>query len=832
MQQFKLGIIALSIAMLGACDNETIEDRQNSTENQPVVAKSRVSYDPSASVLSVPNDLLFSGTTDGTLNIPVLDASDFTDPSVALSSLDGWSYQQPFTIAFSVPAAAEGIDETSAQTPGAVRIFKAIMGGSLDPNHTECAAVPRGAACKIVSELTFGVDFVTQKASSESIAIVPMKPWDAQSTYIVAVTNILEDALSRSIEPSATYLTVRQNINTHPLGSESQLALQGAINSFEAAIATQGVDLDSVILTAAVTTQSATSLPTLKKLMVSNPAAMPTMATPVFTGLDVKSALSLSADSCQTLLGKIQAGTASAAEQGAIGFCGAKLYTSNITLPYYNGIASAENPTGATGDGAWWQAMCDSGATLLGAQAAGVDLNALPAGDNDASCKALSSPEQAFQLRDLGLDTERNITQYNPVPAVKSLVNTNLQVTVPDAAYVSIFNQTNVEMPTAGWPVVILQHGITSRKEDMLALTAALSKAGFATIAMDMVLHGSRGFDVTGDGNADVVANDEKGATAYMNLQNARAMRDNMRQSIVDLLRLRAAIASLAGQEFDGQKIDVSNVSFVGHSLGGIVGASFTAIANTDFATLGSEQLTQAGADALFTIKASVFANASGGVANFLLDSGAFGRFIKGSVLLANTTSDNAGLSALATGYASYLVANNVNPQAATATEHNQHFDNYVAAVAATNPAGAAAITSVINQYAFAVQTMLDEGDPNRYVTWLAASATPVLITEIFGDGQDPTTWDQVIPPFASGSPTAGTENFARLLGIDVVTEDVMNTTPVSGLIRYNSGGHSSLLDPSVNAAVTTEMQTTIAKFLASGGRSIDINQDSTVVVK
>ncbi len=435
-------------------------------------------------------------------------------------------------------------------------------------------------------------------------------------------------------------------------------------------------------------------------------------------------------------------------------------------------------------------------------------------------------------MRDLGLDTERNITQYNPVPAVKSLVNTNLQVTVPDAAYVSIFNQTNVEMPTAGWPVVILQHGITSRKEDMLALTAALSKAGFATVAMDMVLHGSRGFDVTGDGNADVVANDEKGATAYMNLQNARAMRDNMRQSIVDLLRLRAAIASLAGQEFDGQMLDVSNVSFVGHSLGGIVGASFTAIANTGFATLGSEQLAQAGADALFTIKAGVFANASGGVANFLLDSGAFGRFIKGSVLLANLSSDNASLAALAQGYATYLAQNGADLQALTAADHNQYFDGYLAVLASNNPAGVVAINSVISQYGFAVQTMLDEGDPNRYASWLAASATPVLITEIYGDGQDPTTWDQVIPPFASASPTSGTEQFARLLGISAITADVEGDTPTSGLIRYNTGGHSSLLDPSVSGAVTTEMQTSVATFLLSGGTRIDINEDSTVVVK
>ncbi|EWH11018.1 hypothetical protein DS2_05600 [Catenovulum agarivorans DS-2] len=822
MQKFKLGLVAFSIAMLGACDNETLEDRQNNSDIEPVVAKSRVSYDPSASVLSVPNDLLFSDTQDGTLNLPVVDANDFTDPTVALSSLDGWSYQQPFAINFDLPKAADGLDETSAQTPGTVRIFKAIMGGSQDPNHTECANVPRGAACKIVAELTYGTHFVTTKANEQAIAVVPLQPWEAASTYIVAVTNMLEDGLSRPVEPSATYVTVRQNINTHPLGSESQLALQGAINSFEAAISTQGVDVDSVILTAAVTTQSATSLVALKKLMVSNPAAMPSMELPVSTGLDVKTALNPQLDSCQNILGKIQTGTATATEQSFVGFCGAQLYQSNITLPYFNGVASTDSPLGATGDGAWWRAMCDSGVILAGAQASGIDFSTLTPGANDSACQQLG-------LRDLGLDTERHITQYNPVPAVKSLVDTKVQVTVPDSTYVSVFNQAPMQMPESGWPVVILQHGITSNKENMLALTAALSKAGFATVAIDMVLHGERGFDITGDGELDVVASSDKGAVAYMNLQNGRAMRDNMRQSIVDLLRLRAAIASLAGQEFDGHKLDVSNVSFVGHSLGGIVGASFTAIANTDFATLGSQELTQAGADALFKVKASVFANASGGVGNFLLDSGAFGRFIKGSVLLAGLTGDDAQLARLAQGYLQHLTTNGANPAALSATDHNQYYDAYLATL---DSAEEAYLAGVITQYVFAIQTLLDEGDPNRYAAWLTASGTPVLLTEIYGNGQDPATWDQVIPPFASNSPTAGTEQFARLLGISAVTADISGDNPVSGLIRYNTGGHSSLLDPSVNASVTTEMQTSIATFLMSGGTELDIKEDSTVVVK
>lgn len=48
-------------------------------------------FDPSNGVIPFPSNLLFTGTTDLTLNLPVVDPSDFGDPSVALSALDGFS---------------------------------------------------------------------------------------------------------------------------------------------------------------------------------------------------------------------------------------------------------------------------------------------------------------------------------------------------------------------------------------------------------------------------------------------------------------------------------------------------------------------------------------------------------------------------------------------------------------------------------------------------------------------------------------------------------------------------------------------------------------------
>jgi hypothetical protein len=57
----------------------------------------------------------------------------------------------------------------------------------------------------------------------------------------------------------------------------------------------------------------------------------------------------------------------------------------SITLPYYSGVPSAENPLAPVND--WWRARCDSGATLAGlaaANPAAIPADALDA--NDGFC--------------------------------------------------------------------------------------------------------------------------------------------------------------------------------------------------------------------------------------------------------------------------------------------------------------------------------------------------------------------------------------------------------------------------------------------------------------
>ena len=99
--------LALGLAGCGGSD-ETLDDIQADTEIQTPF--SRVVFDPAAGNLNIPNDLLMLPGDDGffdyTLNIPVADPTDFSDPQNALNILDGWSTQHPFVINVDTPAGA------------------------------------------------------------------------------------------------------------------------------------------------------------------------------------------------------------------------------------------------------------------------------------------------------------------------------------------------------------------------------------------------------------------------------------------------------------------------------------------------------------------------------------------------------------------------------------------------------------------------------------------------------------------------------------------------------------------------------------------------------
>ena len=146
--------------------------------------------------------------------------------------------------------------------------------------------------------------------------------------------------------------------------------------------------------------------------------------------------------------------------------------------------------------------------------------------------------------------------------------------------------------PAGGFPTVLYAHGtggsyLSAACEGIDALLAA---RGIATLGIDQVVHGPRNPGCTEpaySANGLCVGNDGGAyescvGTAYFNLVNAYAGRDNTRQGAADLfqlIRLVPAVSVSAALHPEGvaASLNAAKVSFLGHSQGGLTGTPFVA---------------------------------------------------------------------------------------------------------------------------------------------------------------------------------------------------------------------------------------------------------------
>ena len=345
---------------------------------------------------------------------------------------------------------------------------------------------------------------------------------------------------------------------------------------------------------------------------------------------------------------------------------------------------------------------------------------------------------------------------FTGMPKLDSNKTVPILMTKPNAA-----SAAGATAPTGGWPIVIFQHGITQNRTNVLAIADALADAGYATIAMDLPLHG---LDTNATGlmtsyertfNVDYVGQDADGniisegpdgtidtsGRHYINLASLLTSRDNLRQSASDLLALKNAISNLSG-------INASRIAFVGHSLGTI--ASFGFLSQN-------------------TMESVTLAMPGGGIAELLNNSPAFGSEIA------------AGLAAK----------------------------------------GVVKGTSAYSSFMLATQTVLDDADPINYTTTVATKqAGKIFAIEVVGT--DSSNTDQVIPNSVATAPLAGAEPLVKYLGTTNLTADTSPVTP-GKTARYLIGDHSSILDPTSSLTATTAMQTQMATFVGSKGLSLPV---------
>lgn len=511
-----LGLSALGLSALGlsGCNDDKSTAVQDNIDETAFVAKLNLSD----SVIPFPNDLLFAGSVDGTVNIPVADPSDYSDPQVALNALDGFSTIAPISTTFS-----SAIDEASLIGGDTVRVFE--------------VTTTSGAVTGITRELSVNVDYAlsisTVDSSGSTLVILPLKPLSPKTTYLVTLSDGLKNTDGTAATADFHYVLAKTDVVTLPIYDVGTGTSNYTAFTDEEAYSFYGVQqlvnaAEAVVEGYTVTTDAGGVITDL-------------------LGADIVLSWSFTTQSVGDVLGGLQAGagaqtmdmvnTGLKTSQVNPALAGvADVYTGSLNVPYYltNASTDVTDPLNKFWTGA--------GGSL--------------------------------------------VTRYNTNPVATGTETIPVLMTLPNAG-------SGQTMPASGWPVVIFQHGITQDRSNVLAVADSLAAAGFAAIAIDLPLHGiadsssalytgaERTFDLDLVDNATRLSGsdgviDESG-THFINLANLVVTRDNLRQAVSDLFTLYASLVGV-NPVLGATTIDPTQVYFVGHSLGAMVGSVFLAL--------------------------------------------------------------------------------------------------------------------------------------------------------------------------------------------------------------------------------------------------------------
>jgi pimeloyl-ACP methyl ester carboxylesterase len=495
---------------------------------------------PASGLLPYPFDAYFAFSTDGTLNIQP--PNQLWPGQPALNGLDGFSTTAPIRETFNGP-----IDAASLGNAGAVIVVhintnnltkapvKPAVAGGTGVFVPLAGCVKGGATCTAAN-----FDYMVGVADENPtiLEITPLRPLAASTCLPTppATTSPCAAADGGNGEAYMVLLTKAITVDGAPAVADVDYA------NFEAALASGGPTCPSI---------TDPTLNALCQLSGAHPANV--VASFSFSTQSTVDTLAAAASQATPQLIKLNpTGQTTAAFQG-LGL--ADVYVGVMTLPYY---LSKADP-----DHGMWQAS------------------------------ASSAPDK----------TSTYTTRFNPFPiATVKQLQVPVLVTVPNAA-------SGAVKPGTGWPIVVFEHGITANRTNLFGIADSLALGGLASIAIDLPLHGltapfnpadpstylyaigtnplyanlglpmatsiERTFDLTTLSNGAAI---DPSGSHYVALGSLLTFRDNLRESSVDLVTVAESVGTILPPGGTAPFIDPTQVHYIGHSQGAIVGTGFLAV--------------------------------------------------------------------------------------------------------------------------------------------------------------------------------------------------------------------------------------------------------------
>jgi pimeloyl-ACP methyl ester carboxylesterase len=245
-----IGVLLAFGLVLGGCNSSSDYDFEASADQAQITYEAeneiapRPLFNPAEGILPSATDLLFIGSEDYTLNIPI----DPSEPAgvqalkATLNELDGFSTTAPITVNFSTT-----LGSTSVSAGASVCLFEVTIDPALG-----------GAVTGVTRELT--ADEYLASVTGENLQILvlqPLQPLKQGTHYLAVFTRAITDPDGVPAAPDTVYRLLKSSEEL--TGEIAELEpLRLLTGSFEAAAATQGIDPADVVLSWVFTTESIT----------------------------------------------------------------------------------------------------------------------------------------------------------------------------------------------------------------------------------------------------------------------------------------------------------------------------------------------------------------------------------------------------------------------------------------------------------------------------------------------------------------------------------------------------------------------------------------------